>query len=290
MAEDTPPGQAIGEEFGNFASFALVSGMVSAIFVAAFLTAFPGRIGRYFGGIAIAVLLITFVVGLTLDLLGFFGNESSLTRETESTPFEETDRYQRVRSQSNEPLPRQINFNEEVTALKEYFDGDVPRAAQSFFIEYEKLRSSSSRRKTQASSVRSALNPVLALVDDEELEASLEQMGEDLFAYIKSNPAENIIVTEVALTHDGTEQSVMETQGQTAHLTAALHNEGEAVEAELSIRFTDPTGAKIMETTLPTGRLSTEERIELNTDLLVPAAATDIQFSILNARQVETGT
>ncbi|MDZ7746986.1 MAG: hypothetical protein U5K28_10935 [Halobacteriales archaeon] len=288
MPEDVPPGQATGDEFGNFASFALVAGMVTAIFVAAFLTAFPGRTGRYFSGVIIAVLLVTFVVGLTLDLLGFFGNESSLTRETESTPFEETDRYQRVRSQSNEPLPRRINFNEEVTALKEYFDGDVPQAAQPFFIEYEKLKSSSSRRKTQASSVRSALNPVLALVDDEELEASLEQVGEDLFAYIKSNPAENIVVTDMTLAHDGVEQSVMKTQGETARLTATLHNKGEAVEAELSIRFTDPNGSKILETTLPTGRLSTEEQIDVTTELLVPLAATDLQFSIINARQVET--
>jgi len=283
MADDSTSEQAGGEEFGNFASFMLVAGMVTAIFVAAFLTAFPGRIGRYFGGITIAIALITFVVGLTLDLLGFFGNESSLTREEEPIPFAKSEEYQRIRDRPNEPLPSRINFSEEMTELKSYFDGDVPKPAQSFFIEYEQLKSSTDRRKTQASSVRSALNPLITVVDDDDLRDDLERMGEDLLAYIESGPADNVEVTSVTLSHDGDEQTVTETQGEKAQLSATLHNHGEPVDIEVVARFSGSNGSKLQDTSLPVGQLATEGRTQIDTDVLVPSAATDVELSVVGA-------
>lgn len=135
-----PAQQLIEEDAGpNFAAFLLTVGGVTVVFIAIFIFAFPGAIGRFFAAAVVAVTIITLMLGMVLDLLGYFGSRASILVESEEeqTASSVPDSVSR---KPNKPLPKQINFDSEITTLQEYFDGELPSQMNSFLTEYEKLK------------------------------------------------------------------------------------------------------------------------------------------------------
>jgi len=66
------------------------------------------------------------------------------------------------------------------------------------------------QRGSIASDVRAGLNPIVVLVDDPEIESMLSRMGEDFFAYVKTDGAELVSVDRYALYDDGKKAPVDE--------------------------------------------------------------------------------
>ena len=274
------PGQESGPNLG---AFLLTTGSVTVVFVAVFVFAFPQPINQYFAGIVLAVTVITLIVAMVLDLLGYFGDEAKVPA-TDDEPSE-PEQLESVRKRPNKPLPKQINFDEELRELREHFDGEVPDQMNSFLTEYEKLKSASQNRKVIAGSLRAALNPISALVTDEETEEMVDEMGDRLFAYIKADPVDNIVVTEHAFYEDGAVTPVADLQGEQARIKATVHNQGDSAKAEVAVRFKNASGVPVKTAYLPVGEVVTEARKELNTSVYVPSLATEADVFVVRATQ-----
>lgn len=283
VAEEAAAAASGGEEFENLGAFLLTVTGVTAMFVAIFTFAFPPPINQYFAGIVLSVTVVTLIIGMVLDLLGYFSDDARvLTDDDEHT---EPEQLEAVRAKPNVPLPKQINFDQEIRRLREHFDGELPRQMDSFLTEYQELKSTSKNRKVVAGSLRAALNPISALVDDEELEEMVDDMGDRLFAYIKADPVDNIVVTEYAFFQDGVQTQVAEQQGEQVRIKATVHNQGDTAKAEVAVRFTNAAGVPVKTAYLPVGEVVTEARKELNTSVYVPSLATDADVFVIRATQ-----
>lgn len=282
-AEAATATAAGSDEFDNLGAFLLTVAGVTAMFVAIFTFAFPAPINQYFAGIVLFVTVITLVIGMVLDLLGYFSDEAKVL--TESADRTEPKQLDAVRAKPNVPLPKKINFDDEIAQLRDHFDGDLPRQMDSFLTEYQELKSATQNRKVVAGSLRAALNPISALVNSEEMEEMVDDMGDRLFAYIKADPVDNIVVTEHAFFQDGVQTQVADQQGEQVRIKATVHNEGETAKAEVAVRFTNSSGVPVKTAYLPVGELVTEARKELNTSVYVPSLATGADVFVIRATQ-----
>jgi|GEM_PF-643277 len=274
------------EESGpNLAAFLLTAGSVTAVFVAIFVFAFPEPINQYFAGIVLAVTVITLIVGMVLDLLGYFGDEAKVPAPDDETASSEPTQLESVRRRPNKPLPKQVNFDDEIRELRDHFGGDLPEQMDAFLTEYEKLKSSSQNRKVVAGSLRAALNPIAALVTDEETEEMVDEMGDQLFAYIKADPVDNMVVTEHAFYTDGVQTPIADLQTEQARIKATVHNKGDSAKAEVAVRFKNEAGVPVKTAYLPVGEVVTEARKELNTSVYVPSLATAADVFVVRATQ-----
>jgi hypothetical protein len=268
----------------NLAAFLLTVAGVTVAFITVFVFSFPGIIGRFFAGAVIAVTIITLIVGMVLDLLGYFGNQQKIL--TQPTPDTATGVPESVRKKPNRPLPKRINFDEEIETLREYFDGELPPQMDSFLTEYMQLKTSTSNRKVKAGSLRAALNPIQTLVaGDEEMEELVTDMGDQLFSYIKADPVDNIVVTEHAFYRDGHQYPVEELQAENARIKATVHNQGESAKAEVAVQFKNTDDVPVKTAYLPVGNLVPEARKDLNTNVYVPSLATSASVFVIRATQ-----
>ncbi|ERG90694.1 MAG: hypothetical protein J07HQW1_00721 [Haloquadratum walsbyi J07HQW1] len=266
----------------NFAAFLLTVGGVTVVFIAVFIFAFPGTIGRFFAAAVVTVTIITLMLGMVLDLLGYFGSRASILvdSEEEQTANGVPDSVSR---KPNKPLPKQINFDSEIKTLQEHFDGELPSQMNSFLTEYEQLKKSTSNRKVTAGSLRAALNPVQTIVDDTEMEELVDDMGDRLFRYIKSDPVDNIVVSEYAFYQDGNQKSVETLQAQKARIRATVHNQGEGAKAEVAVQFKNTDGVPVKTAYLPVGNLVPEGRKDLDTNVYIPSLATEADVFVIRA-------
>lgn len=283
VAEEAAATASGGEEFENLGAFLLTVTGVTAMFVAIFTFAFPAPINQYFAGIVLSVTVVTLIIGMVLDLLGYFSDDARVL--TDDDEYAEPEQLEAVRAKPNVPLPKQINFDQEIERLREHFDGELPRQMDSFLTEYQELKSTSKNRKVVAGSLRAALNPISALVDDEELEEMVDDMGDRLFAYIKADPVDNIVVTEYAFFQDGVQTQVADQQGEQVRIKATVHNQGDTAKAEVAVRFTNAADVPVKTAYLPVGEVVTEARKELNTSVYVPSLATDADVFVIRATQ-----
>ena len=282
--EPTEPPEPAEETGPNLGAFLLTAGSVTVVFVAVFVFAFPEPINQYFAGVVLSVTVVTLIVGMVLDLLGYFGDEAKVPADGDDGPSE-PEQLQSVRKRPNKPLPKQINFDDELRELRDHFDGEMPSQMNSFLTEYEKLKSASQNRKVIAGSLRAALNPISALVTDEETEEMVDEMGDRLFAYIKADPVDNIVVTEHAFYEDGVVTPIAELQGEQARIKATVHNQGDSAKAEVAVRFKNASGVPVKTAYLPVGEVVTEAQKELNTSVYVPSLATDADVFVVRATQ-----
>ena len=266
--------QAFVEE-QNFAAFMLVVGSVTAVFVAVFTFLLSGVVAQLLVASVVTIGFISIIIGFALNVLGYFDADDT-TESTESTPERRRPAW-RPETPVNKPLPPLINFDSDLQRLQEHFGGELPAEMDSFVEEYKRLRTTNSRdnRRSIASSMRSALNPLPVLVKTEEMEELIDEMGDRLFRYIKADATEHLTVTEAAFYRDGAEMPLSELQGGEARLKATVHNAGEASTVEVEVEFRNKDGVKVKSTSLPLGRIPPDARKELNTQVYVPSIATD---------------
>ncbi len=282
--QEEPETTGASQEFENLGAFLLTTIGVTAMFTAIFVFTFPPPIDQYFSAIVISVSVVTLIIGMVLDLLGYFEDDPSVLTET-TERRSEPQQLESVRAKPNKPLPKKINFDDEIRRLRDHFDGELPRQMDSFLTEYQELKSSSKNRKVIAGSLRAALNPISALVDSEEMEEMVDEMGDRLFAYIKADPVDNMVVTEYAFFKNGVQIQPVDQQGEQVRIKATVHNEGDTAKAEVAARFKNEAGVPVKTAYLPVGEVVTEARKELNTNVYVPSLATSVDVFVVRATQ-----
>jgi hypothetical protein len=218
------------------------------------------------------------MMGFVLEALSYFdGGEAEPTEPAEPTT---TSSRPWVPDGDVKPLPPLINFDDELGELYDYFDGEFPSQAEAFLGGYKRMKTADrGQRGSIASDVRAGLNPIVVLVDDPEIESMLSRMGEDLFAYVKTDGAELVSVDRYALYDDGKKAPVDELQGRQARIRASVSNDGESMKTDVLLRFTDGDGIEVKRTKLPVGEVPTAATKELNTQVYVPSVASSVSVS-----------
>lgn len=274
-SEPQTPQEFVEEE--NFAGFMLVVGSVTAVFVSVFTFLLSGVVAQVLIAAVVTIGFVSIILGFALNVLGYFDAEGATTESSDPEPPEQRRSTWRPDTPINKPLPPLINFDSDLGRLQEHFDGELPAEMDSFIEEYKRLRTTNSRdnRRSIASSMRTALNPLPVLVKNEEMEELIDEMGDRLFRYIKADATEHLTVTEAAFYRHGRERPLSELQGGEARLKATVHNAGETSTAEVEVEFRNVDGVKVKSTSLPLGRIPPDARKELNTQVYVPSIATD---------------
>lgn len=262
----------------NLGAFLLTVAGVTVMFVAVFQFTLPSAVGQLLTIAVLAVTVISVVIGLTLDLLGYFDeprSEPAVRTPDGPAPWVPTTGVRR-------PLPPLLDFDEELAALQASFGGEFPPQMASFLDGYRRLKTTSANRRVVASDLRAALNPVSVLVPDDEAEAIVEEIGARLFRYLDRDAAEHLTLTGVAFhDDDGTEGDVLSLRGGDARVRGRVRNEGEAVVGELIVRFRGADGAPIDRTYVPLGTFVPAGTRSFDAGVYVPAAATDADVTVV---------
>ena len=260
---------------GRFFVLVLV---VTCSFIVVFQQTLPGAVATTLSWVVIGASAISAMMGFVLEALSYFdGGEAEPTEPAEPTT---TSSRPWVPDGDVKPLPPLINFDDELGELYDYFDGEFPSQAETFLKGYKRMKTADrGQRGSIASDVRAGLNPIVVLVDDPEIESMLSRMGEDLFAYVKTDGAELVSVDRYALYNDGKKTPVDELQGRQARIRASVSNDGESMKTDVLLRFTDGDGIEVKRTKLPVGEVPTAATKELNTQVYVPSVASSVSVS-----------
>ena len=260
---------------GRFFVLVLV---VTCSFIVVFQQTLPGAVATTLSWVVIGASAISAMMGFVLEALSYFdGGEAEPTEPAKPTT---TSSRPWVPDGDVKPLPPLINFDDELGELYDYFDGEFPSQAETFLKGYKRMKTADrGQRGSIASDVRAGLNPIVVLVDDPEIESMLSRMGEDLFAYVKTDGAGLVSVDRYALYDDGKKTPVDELQGRQARIRASVSNDGESMKTDVLLRFTDGDGIEVKRTKLPVGEVPTAATKELNTQVYVPSVASSVSVS-----------
>ena len=340
---------ADGDRTPGLGAFLVLVLVVTSSFVIVFQQTLPEAVATTLSWVVIGVSAVSAMMGFVLEALSYFDRDGGAEPTAPADPTPTTSSRPWVPDGDVKPLPPLINFDDELEQLYDYFDGEFPSQAETFLEGYKRMKTADrGQRGTIASDVRAGLNPIIVLVDDPEVESMLSQMGEDLFAYVKTdgaelvsvdryalyddgrktpvddlrgqrgsiasdvraglNPivvlvddpeiesmlsrmgedlfayvktdgAELVNVDRYALYDDGKKAPVDELQGRQARIRASVSNDGESMKTDVLLRFTDGDGIEVKRTKLPVGEVPTAATKELNTQVYVPSVASSVTVS-----------
>jgi len=258
----------------NLGSFFLVVGAVTCVFIAVFQFTLPEGIAFLLTAGVLLVTILSAIVASLLETLGHFdadaadgGGDEVATGNEGAKPWTPT-------SGTRYPLPPLINFDDELRAYYEMFDGDLPSEFDEFVSEYKRLKTTRDNRANVASDLRADLNPIGVLFEDGSRGAELhDEISDRLFRYVDSDAAGRLSLTEVGFYDDGAAVDVASVDDELARIEARIENEGEAVTAEVIVEFVDGDGTAVRRDTYPIGEVSPGATEPLDTTVFVPAAA-----------------
>jgi hypothetical protein len=270
----------------DLGSFLLVVGIVTAVFIALFQFALPPPVSHLLTAGVVLVTVLSAVVGAVLDGLGHFDRTAPATpaperRGAAARPWVPA-------GGASAPLPPLINFDAELRAFAELFDGDLPPAFDPFVADYLRLKTSTRNRTTIASDLRAALNPVGALFDPgTEGDRLYEEVSDRLFRYIGDRGG-HVTLDRVSFSDaDGAEADVAALGGRLARVELELTNEGEAARVDAVVTLYDGEGAAVASRTCPAGVLNPGVRRVLDAEVYVPA---DVARAATTLRIADPGT
>lgn len=271
---------ADGDRTPGLGAFLVLVLVVTSSFVIVFQQTLPEAVATTLSWVVIGVSAVSAMMGFVLEALSYFDRDGGAEPTAPADPTPTTSSRPWVPDGDVKPLPPLINFDDELEQLYDYFDGEFPSQAETFLEGYKRMKTADrGQRGTIASDVRAGLNPIIVLVDDPEVESMLSQMGEDLFAYVKTDGAELVSVDRYALYDDGKKAPVDELQGRQARIRASVSNDGESMKTDVLLRFTDGDGIEVKRTKLPVGEVPTAATKELNTQVYVPSVASSVTVS-----------
>jgi hypothetical protein len=260
----------------NLGSFFLVVGAVSCVFIAVFQFTLPENIAFL---LTVGVLLVTILSAIVASLLETLGHFDPPRVEAPVEEVEETTprnvKPWTPTSDKRYPLPPMINFDDELQAYYEMFDGELPEQFDEFVTEYKRLKTTNNNRITIASDLRADLNPISVMFEDgSKGEEIYEEISERLFRYIDNDAIDHLALTDVGLyDDDGNRVTVEEVKNELARIRANVHNEGEAAKVEVVVEFFNGDGVSVRRDTCPLGEISPGGTKTLDTNVYVPSLA-----------------
>jgi hypothetical protein len=257
----------------NLGSFLLVVGLVTCVFIALFQFTLPTPIAGLLTAGVLFVTVLSAVFALLLDTLGYFDRETA-----DATPDSETDGS----ADTTEPwipdepvasLPPVIDFDEELRAFADLYDGDLPRQFDPFIEDYRRLKTNTRNRRTIASDLRADLNPIGALFEEGTDGYEIyDEVGDRLFRYIRGGS--NLTVGRaVFYDGDGDETAVEDLVNGVGRVELAVENEGEATDVEVTVQFFDGNGTPVSSQTSPAGTVGSGASRTIVADVFVPPGA-----------------
>jgi hypothetical protein len=276
-----PPGQSSflsGIEFltgedPNLGSFLLTIGGVTCVFIALFQL---GPVEPPVSHLLTAGVLIITVVSsgfaALLDSLGYFDGTTP-EQVAEAARTTDTKRPWVPSQPVSASLPPMLNFDEELQALADYYDGDLPEQFDPFITEYRRLKTNPENRSTIASDLRADLNPIGTILDEDTPAYDYyERISEGLFRYI-GDTADHFTVTDPVF-YDSTdnENDVTDINDELGRAEVTIDNDGEAIDVDLVVEFYD--GDTLLSSrSCPVGTVASGANKTVDTDVFVPAAA-----------------
>jgi hypothetical protein len=254
----------------NLGSFLLVVGIVTAVFIALFQFTLPAPISNLLTAGVLFVTVLSALFGMLLDSFGYFDRPVAASadpgeRSAVARPWVPV-------GGAAAPLPPLLNFDAELRAYAELFDGELPAAFDPFISDYLRLKTSTRNRATVASDLRADLNPIGALFDEgTEGDRIYEDISQRLFRYI-SRRGDHLTVDYVAFyDENGDETDVGSMTNQLGRVELSVTNEGEAADVEAVVTLYDGGGAAVASRTCAAGTLSPGGTRVLYADVFVPA-------------------
>jgi hypothetical protein len=262
----------------NLASFFLVVGAVTCVFIAVFQLTLPEGVRLLLTGGVLLVTVLSAIVASLLETLGYFDEETSKASADEAetgTGTEGDTAPWTPTSGTRYPLPPMINFDDELRTYREMFDGELPAEFDEFVAEYKRLKTTRDNRTNVASDLRADLNPVSVLFEERSRGMEIhDDISERLLRYVNNDAIDYVSLTDVGLYDDsGDEIDVASAESELAHLRADIENEGETVAVELFVEFVDGDGNGIRRDTYPVGEINPAATETFDSEVYVPAAA-----------------
>ncbi|MDS0282628.1 hypothetical protein [Haloarcula onubensis] len=262
----TGPGATLG-------SFLLVVGIVTCVFIALFQFALPDPVSNLLTAGVVFVTVLTAGFAAALERVGYFGRETpanatSGERRPAAKPWVPTER-------PSAPLPPIINFDAELRAFADMFDGTLPPAFDPFIEDYRRLKTNTENRATIASDLRADLNPIGTLFEvGSEGDRLYEELSDRLFRYVSTR--NHLRLDRVAFYDDtGTETAVTALADRLGSVEFEITNDGEAADVAAVVTLLDATGSAIASRSCDAGRINPGATTALTTDIFVPADAVD---------------
>ena len=260
----------------NLGSFFLVVGAVTCVFIAVFQFTLPEGIRFLLTAGVLLVAILSAIVASLLETLGYFDEDVERKRESEGTVGgDKNKRPWTPTSGTRYSLPPIINFDEELRAYYEMFDGDLPGEFDEFIREYKRLKTTRSNRANIASDLRADLNPISVLFEEGSQGMEIhDEISERLFRYVRNDAADQLSVTGTRFYDgDGEEVDVASVNDELARTETNIENEGEAVSIELVVALADGEGNLVRRDTYPVGTVNAGATRTFDTDVYVPANA-----------------
>ena len=269
----TGPGATLG-------SFLLVVGIVTCVFIALFQFTLPAPVSDL---LTVGVVLVTALsagFAAALEKLGYFGREQETTASATSSDHRPAAKPWVPTEKSSAPLPPIINFDAELRAFADMYDGDLPRPFDPFIEDYLRLKTNTENRATIASDLRADLNPVGTLFEvGSEGDRLCEELSDRLFRYISTRT--HLRLDRVAFYDEaGEETTVTALDDQLGRVTVAIANDGELADVEAVVTLYDGAGSAIASRTCDAGRIKPGARMTLSTDIFVPADTADADTTL----------
>jgi len=222
----------------NLGSFLLTIGGVTCVFIALFQL---GPVEPPVSHLLTAGVLIITVVSsgfaALLDSLGYFDGTTP-EQVAKAAEEAETKRPWVPAEPVSASLPPMLNFDEELQALADYYDGDLPEQFDPFIAEYKRLKTNPGTRSTIASDLRADLNPIGTILDeDSPAYDHYESISEGLFRYI-GDTADHITVSDPTFYNSSdTAHDVVDINDELGRAEVTIDNEGEAIDIDLVVEF-----------------------------------------------------
>jgi hypothetical protein len=264
------------------------------VFIAVFQLALPEGVAFLLTAGVLLVTILSAIVASLLETLGFFDQEAAADEESAAATDEaaaagdgQAKPWTPI-SGTRYPLPPILDFDDELQAYYEMFDGDLPREFDEFVAEYKRLKTTKDNRVNVASDLRADLNPISVLFEDGSRGAAIhDDIGDRLLRYIDNDAAAHLSLTGVTFyDEDGSEVGVRSLDDELARMQASIENEGEAMAAEVVVEFLNENGAGLRRDTSPIGEIAPGATKTFDADVYVPSAA---ERAVTTIRVADTG-
>jgi hypothetical protein len=275
MSDERPPTEQ------NLAAMLLTIGAVTLASMSVIILSLDGVIVPILVGAILTVSAISFGIVIVLDLLDAFDEAENETGSSETTDGSTLDEPPKA----NQPLAPLLNFDEELRTIHASFDEEVPPPVETFTDEYQTLKGADpSRRQTLASDLRASLNPLEVTVDEDTPAGdAVEDIGDRLFRYIRSDAGELVTMGESAFFLDGEARDIERIAGEKARLKTSVYNEGDEANIEVIVQFLSASGVQVRRESLPVGTVYPNQEKELDTHVYVPTNARSARFAAVEA-------